>query len=179
MNKDLLLGVKFYFAREGSTVGATTVADNAKPDFSTTPYPELGCIEQWEPINEKTEIKRRCATNGKWGTRKTIITGQDLTHNFSMQEWDEMTFSELLLQSETPVSGDFVSNTGQGIVRGWGYIIGHNYDGEQIVTIDDWMELSVGSYQFTEGLDPFALKAQVLANSLNAGNVNFGNLNFA
>lgn len=169
-----MLGVQLYLAREGTDYGGVVSADNAKPANPTTAWDKLMCVEQWDPTNDKTEIILRCPVNGVWVNRKVITTGRSLMHNFQAQQWDDMTLVELLLNGSAPDgSGDFIPNGATDDVRGWLYceIYNHDDSAAPLLTLDTWTQLSIGSHQFKESLEPHTLKANVIQSALNAGNI--------
>ena len=174
---DIMLGVQLYFAREGVDYGESgseiTSAVDAKPINPTTGWDKLACCEQWEPTNEKNETVVRCPENGVWSDRKVITTGRSLSHNFQLQQWDDLSLELLLLASKPDSSGDFVPAGATDNVRGWLYAEAYTQDKNDAPTlvIDTWVDLSIGSHQFKEAIEPHALIAKQLYSALNAGNI--------
>lgn len=168
--KDLILGSHLFFAREGETIDAVVVAADAKPDVDPeTNFTKFGCVERFQPQNNKTEIPRRCPSPGKYRTRKKIPLSQTLTLNFGIQEWDEMSLAELLMLGSKPAGGVFVPNAQVDNVRGWLKIQSYDQTDALILAMDVWAEISIQAYQFEEGLEPYALVAEVLYSELNTG----------
>jgi len=172
--KDLLLGTHIYFARKGSTVDGDTVSASARPDFvgNEADIPKLGSVVQWEPKRDKTQVKLRSPklNGGGYELRKTFNLSNELTHAFSLQEFSKIEF-EILLNAAAiaPTTGAYVPNSRTEEIEGWLYLIANDQDQLKIVDEGSWVSLSMDSYQFKEGLDPHALMASVLGNSLNAG----------
>ncbi|MFC5049247.1 hypothetical protein ACFPK9_01255 [Rubritalea spongiae] len=169
---DILPGSQISIAREGETIDAITVAVDAFPDTDpSTNYTNLGTVEQFEPTKSETVIKRRASRDGAaYRTRKTVRTNKELVWNFTLQEWSELTLVELLLDSNTPVAGDFVPGDRTDPVRCVLRVENFNtITGNKILDMFVWAELSVGTYQFKEGVDPYALQVEVLDSELNSG----------
>ena len=173
-----MLGVQIRFAREGVAYGEPgseiISAVDAKPANPLDSYDELACCEQWEPVSDEDKIKLRCPNNGTWGYRNIITTGRNLTHNFSLQQWDNLTLAELLLNGSAPdADGNFTPNGIVGDINGWLYAEAYAHDNDQTpaIVIDTWVNLTIGSHQFAESLVPHTLIAEQLQSPLNTGNV--------
>lgn len=93
----------------------------------------------------------------------------ELRYRFSLQEFDEMTLVELLRNANKPVAGDYVPNSRDSSLRGWIKLQTYDQNDDLITAEDLWVDLSIEAYTFKEGLDPYALKAEVLHSELNSG----------
>lgn len=174
--KDLILGSNIWFARLGSTVGGSPVVATALPVFSSTKadWAKLGSVEQWEPRREQNLVKRRAAPEGKgkYQTRKIFQLGSTLTHAFGLQEFKRLEF-EILLNAESihASTGAYVPNSRGTQMEGWLHLENYDQGDVKIIEEDSWVSLSIESFQFGENLNPHTLMAEVLINSLNAGNL--------
>jgi hypothetical protein len=170
--KDLILGNHLLFARAGETIDSVLVGPEAKPD--TTPssnYITLPTVEDWEPKIDRQIIKRRAPSPGKYQDRVSITLNQTMEHAFSLQEWSEMTFAELLLGGNKPVSGVFVPGERTELVTGWWIVQGYDQNNDLIVALNVYGEARIDSYKFGEKLDPYALIITQLASSLTTGEI--------
>lgn len=170
--KDLILGNHLLFARAGDVIDAVTVGPNARPD--TTPasnYITLPTVEDWEPKIDREIVKRRAPSPGKYQDRASILLNQTIEHAFSLQEWSEMTFAELLLGGNKPVSGVFVPGDRSELLTGWWIVQGYDQDNELIVALNIYGEARIDSYKFGETLDPYALIITQLYSPLTTGEI--------
>lgn len=170
--KDLILGNHLLFAREGDTIDGSVVSASYKPD--TTPeenYIKLPTVEAWEPKINRTFVTRREPSPGIYRTRKKIPVSQTITHAFSLQEWSEMTFAEMLLGGNKPVSGVFVTGERTDLVRGWWIVQGYDQANDKIITLNIWGEANIESYKFGEKLDPYAMIIEELYSAFNTSKV--------
>lgn len=168
--KDLILGSNGWIARAGSVIDGITVGPEAKPDTSPeTNWTKLPSIERFEPNRTVQRVKRMSPNPGVYKTRKVINTGAELTLNFGLQEFTPMMLAELLLGGTQPVAGVFEPN-GRGIdLEAWLKLQAYDQDNIRIITLDVYVALSIASYQFQNGIEPYTLVAEVLYSSLNSG----------
>lgn len=170
--KDLILGNHLLFAREGDTIDSITVSSTAKPDNDpTNNWLKLPTVEAFEPRSERTFVDRRAPSPGRYQTRRRIPISQRLTLNFSLQEWTEMTFAEMLLGGTRPAMGIFEPNGTGESVRGWWQIQSFDQLNTPILVMDVWGEATIETYRFGENLDPYALVLEVLYSPLNVGEI--------
>jgi hypothetical protein len=170
--KDLILGSHLLFAREGATIDAITVSATAKPDTDPeSNYTRFPTIQDWEPRFTRNTVKRRAPSPGKYQTRKNIQLGSTLIHNFSLQEFTETTFAELVLGGTTPAAGVFVPGESTDYLRGWWIVQSYDQNDDAIVTLNIWGEASIGQYKFGESLDPYALVIEQLYSPLTTGEI--------
>lgn len=174
MLKDLVIGSNIWFARLGSTVASATVVSTALPVWSSSKadWTKLGSVTHWEPKTNITWVDLRAApsTKGKYQLRKRLPLNSRLIHNFALQEFEKLEF-ELLLNAATidASTGVYVPNSRGGTLEGWLHLDCYQQDDVKILDEDSWVQLSMDSYQFAEKLEPHALVAEVLLNSLNHG----------
>lgn len=174
--KDIILGVHLLFAREGDVIDGVTVGPEAKPDgVPASNYTKVATVETWEPSVDREIVKRRAPSPGKYRDRASIVLNQTTEYAFSLQEWSEMTFAELLLGGEKPVAGVFVPGEREELLRGWWIVQGYDQGNNLIVVLNVWGEARIDSHQFGENLDPYALVITELYSSLADGEVS--NLN--
>jgi|APGre2960657404_1045060.scaffolds.fasta_scaffold00544_5 hypothetical protein len=170
--KDIIIGSHAWFAREGSTVGASPVVSTALPVFASTEadWTQLGSIEQWEPQIEQTKVTRRAPVTGggKYEDRKEFILDSKLVHAFAIQQFGELEF-ELLSNADGVTAGAYVPNSRSEAIEGWLHREAYEQDGDLIDTSDTWVSLTMDSFQFAENLNPHTLMARVLGNVLNEG----------
>ncbi|WP_193214800.1 hypothetical protein [Luteolibacter marinus] len=170
--KDLILGNHLLFARAGDVIDGVTVGAEARPDTDPAAnFTKLPTVEDWEPKIDRNIIKRRAPSPGKYRDRKSIVLNQTMTHAFSLQEWTEMTFAELLLGGNKPVGGVFVPGEREELVTGWWIVQGYAQNNQQIVALNIYGEATIGSYKFGERLDPYALVITELYSSISTGQV--------
>ncbi|MBK1884884.1 hypothetical protein JIN85_20910, partial [Luteolibacter pohnpeiensis] len=174
--KDLVLGSHLWFARLGSTIDGTVVTESAVPIFATTKaeWLKLPSCEQWEPRPPSNFVSRRApgTGTGTYGVRTRIpLGGDDFTHAFNVQEFGKLDF-ELLLNAASvdQATGAYVTNTKVEPVVGW--LHRQALHGETIIDeADELVQLTSEAFQFGENLNPHALIATVLNNTLNAGKI--------
>lgn len=166
--KDLILGNHLYFAREGDDDGGTAVSATHIPDAESELWTKLPTVEDWEPKRTPNNVIRRAPSPGTYRTRKTIQLSSKMTHAFSLQEWSEMTFAELLLGGEKPVSGVFVPDARGTLLTGWWMVLGYDQTESKIITLNVWGEGMIDGYKFGERLDPYALIVEQLYSTLNS-----------
>jgi hypothetical protein len=178
---DLIIGSHAWFARKGTTVDSVVVSSAALPVHASTvaDWVKFPSIAQWQPKIDKTEVKLRAPITGggKYGLRKTMLINSTLTHAFQLQEFSALEF-ELLFgaASINSGSGAFVPNSRTENIEGWVHVKNYNQDNEIIAVSDFWASISVEPFQFGEKIEPHALMAEVIANTLNAGVLTVANL---
>jgi hypothetical protein len=168
--KDLILGAHLLIARAGTVIDGVTVGPEAKPDTTpSTNWTAAGHCEQFEPQRSGTKIERWSPNPGVFTLRETFMTSNKLAMNFGLQEWDQMMFAELLLGGQTPVSGVFQPNSNGKPVEAWLKIQCYDQDNLPTLYMDLYCSLTIASYQFKNGLEPYTLVAEVLYSTLNTG----------
>lgn len=170
--KDLILGNHLLFARAGDVIDGVTVGPEARPD--TTPetnYTKLPTVENWEPRRTAQRVIRRAPNPGRYEDRKTLLLNKQMEHAFSLQEWSELTFAEMLLGGNKPVAGVFVPNERDEEVTGWFIVQSYDQDDNLIAALNIYGEARVEPYRFGERLDPYALVIRQLKSSLTTGEV--------
>jgi hypothetical protein len=169
--KDLILGNNLLFARTGDVIGGVTVGPEARPDTDPGNYTKFPTVEDWEPKISREIIKRRAPSPGKYQDRASILLNQTIEHAFSLQEWTELTFAELLLGGNKPVAGVFTPGERTELVTGWWLVQGYDQTNQPIVVLNVYGEARIDSYKFAEKLDPYALVITQLYSSITAGEV--------
>lgn len=171
--KDLIVGAHIWFARNGATIGAQTVSETVLPVFSATKaqWLKLGSVEEFEPRKSQNVIERRAPISGggRYETRRKIPLANKLELAFSLQEFEKINFEMLFGAASIGGSGDFVPNSRRDFVRGWLHLENCDQENNKLVDLDAWVELDQEPFRFGEHLNPHALIAEVLGNTLNAG----------
>lgn len=170
--KDLIIGSHLLFARAGTVIDGVTVGPEAKPDTTpATNYTKLPTVQDWEPKTTRQIVKRRAPSPGKYRDRRSITLSTSTDHAFSLQEWSEMTFAELLLGGNKPVSGVFVPGEREELVTGWWIVQGYDQNDDLIVALNIYGEARIDGYKFGERLDPYALIITQLYSSIATGEI--------
>lgn len=172
--KDLIVGSHLWFARNGVTIGAQTVSETALPVFSSTKaqWLKLGSVEEFEPRKSQNVIERRApiTDGGRYETRKKIPLTNKLELAFSIQEFEQINFEMLFAAASVdPGTGAFVPNSRRDFIRGWLHLENYDQDNSKLLDLDVWVELDQEPFRFGENLNPHALIAEVLGNTLNDG----------
>lgn len=170
--KDVILGSHIWFAREGSTVNSLAVVSTTLPVFASTKadWLQLGSVEQFEPRKTQTNVERRApiTNGGRYELRKKIPLQSKLLLAFGVQEFNMINF-EMLFGANEPSSGVFTPNSRRELITGWLHLDAYDQENDKIINLDAWCELDQEPFQFGENLNPHALVAEVLGNTLNSG----------
>lgn len=170
--KDIIGGAHAWLARDGVTIGGDVVNEETLPDFTTTEaeWLKLPSVEGFEVKFNKNTVKRRAPVTGggRYGVRKTIQLGTELTYAFDLQEWDALTMEMLFGADAIGVGGAFKPGLQLDPIAGFLHVKLYDQSDTLIIAGAVRVELSVDAFKFGENLNPHALMAEVIVgNALN------------